>query len=385
MARIAILWDWQLWALSALAAQEKWHETMIFWAAWTNSPAAQVSPSIDVTYKDTIETVHQIMGWEADVVTTEWENIPIELILAIEEAWITMYPNSKVLDIIQDRKTEKEAIKNAWEEVVDYITWVNNIHSLQRAFDKLWAGILKTRKEGYDGKWQVSINSQEDINKLLKENDKFWLADRIFEKKEDLYCELSVVVSRRPWGQTRVYEPAHNIHENWILKESIIPATQSNISISAETINKAKEIAENITNEMWVVWLLAVEMFVLKDWTIKINEVAPRPHNSGHWTIESYNFSQYHSHITAILDEDFEELELLKKSHLYNLLWNEIDSLPRNEDWSWYRYYKWWDSEKQVDVYYYVYWKWYGDLPKWRKMWHIVEVSELEALNWVGK
>lgn len=379
---IAILWDDQLWAFTAEEAQKMGHNTMIFWNAGKNAPAAQVSNSTWIVFKNTKEAVDKIISWNPDVVTSEWENIPVDLIRAIEEKWIKIYPSSKNMDIIQDRRTEKEAIVEAWWEVVEYIWEINNEKELKDAFEKLWPGILKTVREGYDWKWQILIRSKYDIRKLLLDDifdwivEPLWKVDRIYEGLVDFDYELSVIVARSPKKKTIVYEPAHNVHKNGILSESIIPAKEADIEISDEIIEKAKLIAKKITIQMWIVWLLVVEMFV-KDGEIIINELAPRPHNSGHGTMESYNISQYWALVTAILNEDFEKLELLYKTHLHNLLWDDIRKIISDRRTYGFKSYMndidgsiWYDYGKEQ--------LWKGKSLKFdRKMWHMVYVSDI--------
>ncbi len=375
--RIAILWDWQLGALTAQSAQKMGHDTMIFWVDAINSPAAQVSEQTAIAYNDIKTTVESILSWNPDVVTIEWENIPVDIIKAIEEKWITIYPNSRVLEIIQHRKTEKEAIVQAWASVAEYVWEINSEDDLINAFTNLWPGILKTAKGGYDSKWQISINSLEDIAKIisnLKDGERLWEIDRIYEKREDFEYELSVIIARRQGGEMCTFEPAHNVHKDWILETSTIPANKSNITIDDKTIKEAKRIAEEITEKMWVVWLLTVEMFVMKDGTIKVNELAPRPHNSGHGTIESYTMSQYDTLVEAITDEDFWELRLIQSTILTNLLGNDIKKIPdRNKNGE----FKIIQSDDGNNLYY-DYGKWInnpnGDYPSGRKMGHTIEL-----------
>jgi 5-(carboxyamino)imidazole ribonucleotide synthase len=196
--------------------------------------------------------------------------------------------------------------------------------------------------------------------------------DYIYEQKEDFEYEISVIVARNKNWEVLIYEPTHNIHENGILRKSTIPAQNSNIAINANIIKKSKSIAKNIAEQMWVIWLLCIEMFVLKDWTIKVNELAPRPHNSWHHTIESYNISQYEALIKAITWTTFWELKLIRKSVLTNLLWNEIKTMPKRKKDKWFCIIKewniiWYDYGKDKDLP-------DSNLPKWRKMWHKVEI-----------
>ena len=367
--KIAILWDGQLWALTALAAQKMWHKTKIFWAIWEKAPASQVSDFEKIDYNDINNIVKKFLEWWTDVVTSEWENIPVNLLQAIERRWVNVFPNSKIMGTIQDRRTEKQAIQKAWEQVVNYIINLKSKKDIEKAFNKLGEGILKTARNGYDSKWQYKILSLQDIENI---NIDFYNMDYIYEQKEDFEYEISVIVARNKNWEVLIYEPTHNIHENGILRKSTIPAQNSNIAINANIIKKSKSIAKNIAEQMWVIWLLCIEMFVLKDWTIKVNELAPRPHNSWHHTIESYNISQYEALIKAITWTTFWELKLIRKSVLTNLLWNEIKTMPKRKKDKWFCIIKewniiWYDYGKDKDLP-------DSNLPKWRKMWHKVEI-----------
>ena len=373
--KIAILWDGQLWQMSALAAQQMWHEVCSFWQVGKKSPAGQVWEYIDVTYKETKETVDKIISWWADVVTTEWENIPWRLAQAIEKAGIKMYPNSNVLKIIQHRATEKQAAIDAGYKTTPFIWEINSIPDLRKAFNELGEWFLKTANGWYDWKGQVKIESQDDIDNYIQEiargeEPEFGDIDRIYEQKMNFDYEISVIVARRPGWDMITFEPAHNIHENKILVKSVIPAVDSETiqgKIDQDLVNKAKKAAEDIAKHMDVVWVFAVEMFV-KDGEIFINEMAPRPHNSGHGTIESYNLSQYHAHIMAILDEDFGKLELESGSVMENDMGNDIKSMPKRDNNGEHKIH----TDGSTNHYDYGKWFWNPDgyYPDGRKMGH---------------
>lgn len=381
--RIAILGDGQLWQMSALAAKQMWHEVCSFWQVGEHSPAGQVWEYIDVSYEEIKKTVDKILAWWADVVTTEWENIPWKLAEAIEEEGIKMYPNSRVLKIIQHRTTEKQAARDAGHNTTKFVWEINNISELRAAYKSLGTWFLKTANGWYDGKGQVKIESIQDIDnfipKIARWNEpELGSIDRIYEQELGFDYEISVIVGRRPRWETIVYEPAHNMHKNGILVESHIPAINSESiqwKINQDLVNKAKKAAEDIATHMDVVWVIAVEMFV-KDGEIFINEMAPRPHNSGHGTIESYNLSQFHAHIKAITDEDFWELRLESKSVMKNDMGNDIKDMPKRDK----------DGKHKIitvwGVRYYDYGKWIWvperDYPKGRKMGHSTRTISLK-------
>ena len=357
MTKIWILWDGQLWQLTVDAAKSMWYQTIVYGDGWKESPAGQVSDIIaSCWYDEKCKNIQKFIATKPDIVSSEWENIPTKLIKKIEEGWLPVKPQRNIFEVIQNRITEKTTINNAGATTA-YFQEVNNITDLQKAYKELWDGILKTTTQGYDGKWQARIYSNTNKENII---ESFKWAQLIYEKMIDFKIEISVIVWRRKSGEMIAFEPAENIHENWILKTTITPCRiDKNIS------EKAKEIAMNITESMWVEWLLSVEMFVLDNGKILINELAPRPHNSWHATIESYNQSKYNILIKAILDEPFEELKITSKTVMHNLLWNDILSIPGRDNKNY--------SRKITQVWnkvYYDYWK--KDIKKWRKMWHIV-------------
>lgn len=359
MTKIWILWDWQLWQLTALEAQSMWIETIVYWNEWEGSPAWQVSRILwaDWYYNRSIN-VDAFISEKPDVVTMEWENVPIQLLNTLNARWLNIKPNSWVFHLIQNRLTEKQAVIDAWASTTSFKE-IKDIQDLKYAHFELWEWILKTARDGYDWKWQVRIYSENDIEKAIETLS--W-KELIYEKIVDYKMEISVIVWRRVSWWMLAFEPAENIHNDWILRTTITPAR-----IDKQIAKQAKKVAMDIAESMWIEWLLAVEMFVLDNWSILINELAPRPHNSWHPTIESYNISQYNVLIKAILDEDFWKLELLKSTRMDNLLWEDINLIP------------WRDSNnpkqqitemwKQI---FYDYWK--KQTKDWRKMWHVTEI-----------
>lgn len=363
MTKIWIIGDWQLGQLTAKEANDMWVETIVYWMWGENSPAWQVSKILDSDwYKANSDKIDEFINENPDAITIEWENVPVDLLERFEKEWLAVRPGSWVLYSIQNRLREKAAINEAWANTAKYQE-VNTLDDLKNAYSDFWTWILKTTQDGYDGKWQIKIYSEADMEKAIEDMDwKQW----IYEQMVNFKMEISVIVWRRPEWEMVAFDPVENIHENWILRTTITPAR-----IEEKTSSKAKQIAMKIADSMWIEWLLAIEMFVLNDWSILINELAPRPHNSWHPTIESYNKSQYNILTRAILDEPFWELKLIKNSIMTNLLWDEISQIP-------WRIQEWW-KQKMTQIWdkrYYDYWKngviW--EIPKWRKMWHVTEI-----------
>ncbi len=433
--KIAYLWGGQLAQLAAVAGQKQWFDTVVFTAEGENCPAAQVSPFVEIVYKDTQDAVQAIMDSWVDAVTAEWENVPASLAKAISEAGIDMFPNWRVYNLVQHRATEKEAIINCFngdkDSVVNFtrVNRQNADHDIYRAFEDIWPGILKTARDGYDGKGQQKINTKDDLDTYIanvreeqsqlesltstwattqdimkfkkgREYVDFDEVECIYEEQQKDFYEISVMVARSSNGDIVSFDPAYNKHEKGILTESIMPAWESGDErITPEVIEKAKAMAEQLTEKYaWdegIIWLVGVEMFVLKDGSIKINEIAPRPHNSGHPTEYSHDYSQYELLNLAITWQKLPTPKLIKKVHLDNMLSDEVLSIPGINE-------KTWEEERIHDKWFGVYeytdgnWnfivtkdygKWKPGFLKWdsdeqevkwqRKRWHMNTISNL--------
>jgi len=380
--KVGYLWWWQIWAFWVLACQKKGYESIVFSAEWPNSPAAQLTEQVQITYENVKESADIIISYWVDVIIPEWENPPKELLEELEKRWQKVACWSDSFWKIQHRAREKEAIIKAWAKVVDYVDWVNSVWDIEKAYVKYWPWIIKTARFGYDSKGQHRINTLEDIKKLAEDLEdsseslemiwKPWIrlgeVERIYEKKVKVDWEISVAVWRNENWEMCVFDPAFNIHENGILKTSTIPAWEndSGVEITKKLVKESQEIAKNITENMWIVWLLVVEMFIV-DGELVVNEMAPRGHNSYHNSEKSHNMSQYDVQLETIVNDTFSELKLLKKAVLTNMLWGEINQMDKRKPNKWYSivsngketWYDYWKDINKPD----------SDLPKGRKMW----------------
>jgi 5-(carboxyamino)imidazole ribonucleotide synthase len=294
---------------------------------FADSPCGQLADIEIIGAYDDREAISQLAA-VSDVITYEFENIDAETLgWLCDQAYVPQGPN--LLTITQDRIKEKLAIQQAGVEVAPYEV----ITTLEDLFLKIKAvgypAVLKTARGGYDGKGQLVIKEQLDLprGEPLLEHGACVLEKWIpFEK------EISVIVVRRQDGETAIFPVAENVHEDNILHKSIVPAR-----ISEETQEKAIDKAKVLADWLGVVGTLAVEMFVTSDGTIYINELAPRPHNSGHYTIEACATSQFEQHIRAICNWPLGSTELLKPVVMVNLLGEHLETLyeeiPTLKDW----------------------------------------------------
>ena len=251
-----------------------------------------------------------------DLVTYEFENIPNSILNKIEYEKVIL-PKPKINKLVRNRLTEKDFLNKNNIRTTNYAS-VNNFEDV-KLNQKLLPGLLKTCTLGYDGKGQFIINKLEDLNDDFDFTKKY-----ILEKKINLKQEISVVITRYGHQKYEIYEPIENVHEDQILKYSKIPA-----NISDKIMNKSKEWAMIIAEELDYIGTLCVEYFIDKNENIYANEIAPRVHNSGHLTINTHNISQFENHIRAVCGLKQINIKKIYNAKMINLLGDEI--LPYRE------------------------------------------------------
>lgn len=250
-------------------------------------------------------------GKGLDLITIEIENVNTDALEELERQGVKVYPQPRVIKLIQDKRTQKEFYKKNNIPTPDFIL-INHKSELEKHIDFLPA-FLKLGKAGYDGKGVLALNSKADFVKAFD-------APSLIEKRVDFEKEIAVIVARSVSGEVSVFpvvELVFNAQYN-LVDYLFAPA-----KVSEDIEKKALEIAKKIIIELDMVGLLAVEMFVTKDGQVLVNEAAPRPHNSGHHTIEANITSQYGQHLRAILDLPLGSTEIRAKSAMVNLLGEE--------------------------------------------------------------
>ncbi len=246
-----------------------------------------------------------------DIVTFEFENIPIEILIKINKEKKVL-PNPEINKIIQNRRLEKEFINSLGIKTTEW-AFVKSSEDVKRNL-KLLPGILKTNTLGYDGRGQFILNSSSDVKK-----DWCFTSDYILEKRVKLKKEISVVITRYENGENYIYEPIENIHKDQILKFSKIPA-----DINLDTFKKAQETAKLIADKLDYIGTMCVEYFIDCNKNLLVNEIAPRVHNSGHLTINAFSVSQFENHVRAVTRLKKEEVKKICNAHMHNILGNEI-------------------------------------------------------------
>mgnify|MGYP001414558484 FL=1 len=249
---------------------------------------------------------------KADVVTFEFENIPINILKQIEKEKKVL-PKPEINRIIQNRKLEKSFVNELGIETTKW-SFIEKAEDVTKN-SNLLPGILKTNTLGYDGQGQFVLKSLADVKK-----DWCFTADYILEKKVNLKKEISVIITRFIDGETFIYEPIENLHKDQILKHSKIPA-----NIDEKIYKKAQNNAKIIADELDYVGSMCVEYFIDQDDNLLVNEIAPRVHNSGHLTINAFNISQFENHIRAVCGLKFEKPKKNSNAEMINILGKEIE------------------------------------------------------------
>lgn len=288
-AVIGIVGGGQLGRMSAMAAARLGYRCHIL-TPETDSPAAQVSAAVTIGAFDDEDALRRFAN-AVDVITFEFENVSaagLDLLASLRP----VRPSPSVLRVSQDRVTEKSFINAAGAPTAPWCS-VGNPQELSRAAEELGLPcVVKTTRLGYDGRGQAVLRSAADTETAWER-----LAPRplILEAFIDFACEVSVIVARSATGSVAAFDAVENRHRHHILDLTLAPAR-----IAPEQAAQARAIALRIATALDLVGLLAVEMFIDRDGRLLVNELAPRPHNSGHWTIDACPASQFELHIRAI-------------------------------------------------------------------------------------
>ncbi len=288
-ATIGIVGGGQLGRMSALAAARLGYRCHIL-TPEPDSPAAQVSAGVTLgAFED--QAALRAFASHVDVITFEFENVSAEG-LDLLAALKPVHPSPAVLRISQDRAIEKTFLNGIGVATAPWLA-VTDMASLNQAASRLGLpAILKTTRLGYDGKGQTMLRTEADFAAAFAELEPKPL---VLEGLVDFACEISVIVARGTDGGSTAFDAVENSHRDHILDMTFAPAR-----IPADIAAEARDIARKVADALDLVGLLAVEMFVAADGRVLVNEIAPRPHNSGHWSIDACPASQFDLHIRAI-------------------------------------------------------------------------------------
>lgn len=316
-ATIGILGGGQLGRMTALAAAALGYKSHVY-CPDPASPAKHVTAfATTAPYAD--ERALARFAEAVDVITFEFENVPAEAVEFLARLK-PVRPGASVLKVTQDRLHEKDFLRSIDIGTADYRE-VTGPASLARAMHDLGLpAVLKSTRYGYDGKGQVKIAAGTDPAAAWTE-----MAGEsgILESFVDFACEISVIVARGPNGGSAIYPPVENQHRNHILDTTIAPAR-----IEAAVTMRAEAMARHIADKLDVVGLLAVEMFVTQDGRVLVNEMAPRPHNSGHWTLDACATSQFEQLVRAICGLPLGSPERHSDAVMKNLIGADVEKWP---------------------------------------------------------
>lgn len=310
---IGILGGGQLGRMLALAAAQLGYRCHIY-APEAESPAFDVAAATIAAYDD--EAALEAFAAAVDVVTYEFENIPVAAVELIAGK-IPVFPSADVLRVTQDRLREKDFVTSTGARTAPYMA-VDSVADAELAAERIGLPlVLKTRRMGYDGKGQVLVRTRAE---LLPALEQLGGIDLIAEGWIAFEREISVVLARGQDGALSAYPAVENRHRNHILDETLAPA-----EIAPELASLAVHTASKIGEKLDYVGVIGVEMFVTAD-DILINELAPRVHNSGHWTMDACVVGQFEQHIRAICGLPLAAPEMHSRAVMKNLLGDEIDA-----------------------------------------------------------
>jgi len=273
----------------------------------SDSPSSKISHFFQVGNILDFDAVYAF-GRDKDIVTIEIENVNVDALEKLESEGVKVYPQPHLIKMVQDKGLQKEFYKKNNIPTADF-RLIQSAEELKTNIDFL-PFVQKLRRGGYDGKGVQAMMSVSDYKKSFD-------APSVLEKFVDFEKELSVIVSRNFSGEIKSF-PLVELEFN--TEANLVEFLFAPADVSIEIEKKAQKIAHTIIQKMELVGLLAVELFLTKDGQILVNEIAPRPHNSGHQTIEANYTSQYEQHLRAILNLPLGSTESILPSVMVNLL-----------------------------------------------------------------
>lgn len=281
-----------------------------------NSPAGRVSRGQIVAAYDN-PTALDVMGKACDVVTFEFENVPAASVARLAAAGAAVAPGPRALAVAQDRVEEKTFLNAVGAPTVAFEA-VDSLEGLRDALDRIGApALLKTRREGYDGKGQAWVKSASGAARAWAAIDE---RPAVLEARAPFVRELSVIAARGWDGSLAVYPLGENRHAGGVLRTTVAPA-----EVDARTERRAKRIARAILEGLDYVGVIGVELFDLGGGKLLVNEIAPRVHNTGHWTQDGCACDQFEQHVRAIAGWPLGPVKAHARVEMTNLLGDEVE------------------------------------------------------------
>jgi 5-(carboxyamino)imidazole ribonucleotide synthase len=307
---IGVIGGGQLGRMFALDAKRMGYDVITL-DPQERSPTGQVADEQIVAAYDEIVAIEEL-GRRSDVVTYEFENVAIASVEHLERLGHRVAPSSSVLRVTQDRLLEKRFVRACGIPTADFES-VENFEDLARAAETIgFPAVLKTVRGGYDGKGQWPAATLAQAEAAVTQAGGVPL---IFERRVDFSCELSVVATRGADDDVVTYPVCENAHDRGILASTIAPAR-----VSAGIAERAQTMAATIGRRLGIVGTYCVEFFLAESDRLLVNEIAPRPHNSGHYTIDVTPCSQYEQHVRAICELPLSPPRMLSNAIMMNVL-----------------------------------------------------------------
>jgi 5-(carboxyamino)imidazole ribonucleotide synthase len=307
---IGVIGGGQLGRMFTLDAKRMGYDVIVL-DPQPRSPCGQVADEQIVAAYDDFEAIDDL-GRRADVVTYEFENIAIASIERLERRAHRVCPASSVLRITQDRVAEKTFLRESGLATADFCD-VRTTADLEAACVQIgFPAIIKTVRGGYDGRGQWRVDSAEAAHAAIEEARG---AHLIYERMVPFVRELSVIATRDARDEVVTYPVAENRHDRGILALTIVPAR-----VRDDVAAEAQRMATVIGMRLGIVGTFCVEFFLTADGRLLVNEIAPRPHNSGHYTIDVTQCSQYEQHVRAICSLPLSQPDLLRNAVMMNIL-----------------------------------------------------------------
>lgn len=321
---LGILGGGQLGRMSALAAA-RLGISVIIYCPEEDSPASYVSQKTIVAAYDDEEALKEFSSL-CGFISYEFENIPVKTIQYLDtlENNIT-FPKQALLDVSQDRIKEKSFIN---ESGIKTARWsaVSSLHDIKEKAQEwnIERFVIKTARFGYDGKGQIKAGIDDctdgsDLHQFLQNTQGQSL---IMEEMIDFSCEISMIIARDLKGKTELYGPMLNEHKNHILHTTTVPS-----GLHKDVIDRAGDAAITIANHVDLRGVLTVEFFVCSDNSVLVNEIAPRTHNSGHWSIDACSVSQFENHVRCVCGLPVGPSERHNDAVMLNLIGDDINDI----------------------------------------------------------
>jgi 5-(carboxyamino)imidazole ribonucleotide synthase len=317
---IGIIGGGQLGRMLAIAAARLGFHTVIL-DPGKDCPASQTANQQIVAAYDDVAALKRLAE-VSKVITYEFENISAEAMSFLEENTL-FCPNRSALEKSQDRLVEKQFLNELGIATAPFFDIASAAGLASRMLTLKTPAILKTRRFGYDGKGQARLVANPDASEIDMAWEAVGQTSSVLEGFIDFQREISIIIARTSLGQTAFFDPAENVHREGILRTSTLPA-----DITSETAEEAARIARLIVEALDYVGTMGVEFFVTSDGGLIVNEIAPRVHNSGHWTEAACAVSQFEQHIRAVAGLPLGDPTRHSDCVMENLIGNDMERLP---------------------------------------------------------